>query len=155
MPTARFLGRVAQSSHLLLTTPCYPPPLHRKLLIQKAEELGWPGGGVLLGCWPHEGTTWRDLETKVAMKGAGREEGTLKELTPLSLPPVGPESWSPGNLTHRALEGRKGLESHTAYLGGLKEYCMCPQELRSDRQCTQRGGGKQEKGERCKVQKTG
>jgi hypothetical protein len=32
-----------------------------------------------------------------------------------------------------------GLCSHTAYLGGLKEYCMCPQELRSERQCTKRG----------------
>lgn len=40
-----------------------------------------------------------------------------------------------------------GLGSRTAYLGGLKEYCMCPQELRSDGQCTEgeegnRGGRK-------------
>lgn len=35
-----------------------------------------------------------------------------------------------------------GLQSPAAYLGGLKEYCMCPQELRSERQCD-RGGGRQ------------
>lgn len=48
-----------------------------------------------------------------------------------------------------------GLGDHTAYLGGLKEYCMCPRELRSDRQCTQRGRRETEEEERCKVQKTG
>lgn len=45
-----------------------------------------------------------------------------------------------------------GLPSPAAYLGGLKEYCMCPQELRSGRQCAQRGRGETKEGERCKVQ---
>lgn len=78
----------------------------------------------------------------------------LKNSCLFALPPVGPEGWSPGNLTHRVLEGRMGLGSRTAYLGGLKEYCMCPQELRSDRQCTQREGGRQrrEKDAKCKTQ---
>lgn len=89
------------------------------------------------------------------MKGVRGDEAPLKNSCPFALPLVGPESWSPGNLTHRVLEGRMGLGSRTAYLGGLKEYCMCPQELRSDRQCTQRGRRETEEGERCKVQKTG
>ena len=48
--------------------------------------------------------------------------------------------------------GRMGLPSPAAYLGGLKEYCMCPQELRSERQCAQRGRGETKEGERCKEQ---
>lgn len=35
---------------------------------------------------------------------------SLKNSYPFALPPVGSENWSPGNLTHRALEGRMGLE---------------------------------------------
>lgn len=46
-----------------------------------------------------------------------------------------------------------GLGSRTAYLGGLKEYCMCPQELRSDRQCTQRGRWETEEGKDAKCKK--
>lgn len=49
--------------------------------------------------------------------------------------------------------GRKGLQSRTAYLGGLKEYCMCPQELQNERHCTQRGMRETEEGERCKFKK--
>ena len=46
-----------------------------------------------------------------------------------------------------------GLQSPAAYLEGLKEYCMCPQELRSERQCTQRERGerqRREKDAKCK-----
>lgn len=80
---------------------------------------------------------------------------SLRNSVPLPLcpAPVGPEGWSPGNLTHRVLEGRMGLGSRTAYLGGLKEYCMCPQELRSDRQCTQRGRRETEEGKDAKCKK--
>lgn len=45
-----------------------------------------------------------------------------------------------------------GLQSPAAYLGGLKEYCMCPQELRSERRRTQRGRGRDKEGKRRKVQ---
>lgn len=44
-----------------------------------------------------------------------------------------------------------GLQSPAAYLGGLKEYCMCPQELRSERQCDRgRRETKTEKDAKCK-----
>lgn len=46
-----------------------------------------------------------------------------------------------------------GLQSPAAYLGGLKEYCMCPQELRSEKQCAQRGRRerqRREKDAKCK-----
>lgn len=59
----------------------------------------------------------------------------------------------PGNLTHGASEGEDGAAEPSAYLGGLKEYCMCPQELRSERQCAQRGGRerqRKEKDAKCK-----
>lgn len=59
----------------------------------------------------------------------------------------------PGNLTHGASEGEDGAAEPSAYLGGLKEYCMCPQELRSEKQCAQRGGRerqRKEKDAKCK-----
>lgn len=39
-----------------------------------------------------------------------------------------------------------------AYLWDLKEYCMCPQELKRLRQSREKRGGRREK-EKCKVQK--
>lgn len=81
----------------------------------------------------------------------GYSEGTHVPSDPHS--PVGPES-VPVPLSPRGLRGgRMGLQSPAAYLGGLKEYCMCPQELRSERQCAQRGRRKrqrQEKDAKCK-----
>lgn len=51
--------------------------------------------------------------------------------------------------THnRSSESVPRLRSRTAYLGGLKEYCMCPQELR--RGSAHRGQSERQQGERCK-----
>lgn len=89
----------------------------------------------------------------MAMRGAegwGHSEGTHVPSDPHSQKVL---SLSQCLCSHGASGGRMGPQSPAAYLGGLKEYCMCPQELRSERQCAQRGRTerqRQEKDAKCK-----
>lgn len=85
--------------------------------------------------------------------GASGRNRVPSDPTPTGVPSLS-RCLCPQGTSLRGLQrGRMGLRSPAAYLGGLKEYCMCPQELRSERQCAQRGRGerqRREKDAKCK-----
>lgn len=120
---------------------------------------GWGRGGAGLASPGTRGASDRGrclgkLGDRKWPCGELRAGGTLKEpMSPLTPTPQKVLSLSQCLCPHGASGGRMGPQSPAAYLGGLKEYCMCPQELRSERQCAQRGRTerqRQEKDAKCK-----
>lgn len=151
--------------------PPLPGPSEQRLAgctEQKAkggrERMGEEGDREVLD--QLEGCTQGAGHSKMLPGETQRQKVAVRELRGLGAPgrnrvpsdpaPTGSLSrcLCPQGTSLRGLQrGRMGLRSPAAYLGGLKEYCMCPQELRSERQCAQRGRGERQRREedaKCK-----